>query len=239
MSTRVKRLTVQTVLVAALLGALPAVASAATLDISAPASVRSDQTYSLSVTGTTERKASVTVYEDSDTSRPCAATPLDEDARSTARLVFFQEAREGSFSYARDISPGFFTIVVEDSNFEDQFVDQRSPTSGQYKLCGYLLFTTGNNPPPDATDSQDITFVPARPDLTSTPNRTTEATRARFRFSGGSRFECRLDGAGFRSCSSPKRYRNLDVGRHVFRVRAVFPDGGRSGVRTFRWRITK
>jgi CSLREA domain-containing protein len=37
----------------------------------------------------------------------------------------------------------------------------------------------------------------------------------------GSRFQCSLDGGSFRSCKSPKRYRGLAPGKHVFRVRAI------------------
>ena len=41
----------------------------------------------------------------------------------------------------------------------------------------------------------------------------------------GSTFRCSLDKAAFRSCKSPKDYRNLDKGKHVFRVAAVDSSG--------------
>ena len=47
--------------------------------------------------------------------------------------------------------------------------------------------------------------------------------KARFRFSSsqpGSSFRCSLDGRAFKSCSSPKTFRNLTKGRHTFRVKA-------------------
>jgi len=34
------------------------------------------------------------------------------------------------------------------------------------------------------------------------------------------KFECRLDGAKWAGCKSPKTYKRLKVGKHTFRVRA-------------------
>jgi len=52
--------------------------------------------------------------------------------------------------------------------------------------------------------------------------------KATFRFKsvpGGSTFRCRLDKQKFKPCRSPKTYRGLKPGRHVFRVKAVNADG--------------
>lgn len=54
------------------------------------------------------------------------------------------------------------------------------------------------------------------------------ARTAKFRFvssDSGSRFECKLDNKPFRKCRSPKKYKKLKPGRHVFRVRAIDPAG--------------
>jgi hypothetical protein len=51
---------------------------------------------------------------------------------------------------------------------------------------------------------------------------------ARFRFTSsepGSAFRCRLGRQRFRACDSPKTYRHLKDGRHIFRVKAIGPEG--------------
>jgi CSLREA domain-containing protein len=49
-------------------------------------------------------------------------------------------------------------------------------------------------------------------------------TTVKFKFSSsekGSTFRCKLDRKAYRVCKSPKTYKNLKPGRHVFKVRAV------------------
>jgi CSLREA domain-containing protein len=64
--------------------------------------------------------------------------------------------------------------------------------------------------------------------IVKAPKGGTKRRTARFRFESdesGSTFQCKLDGKPFRSCKSPKKYRNLTHGRHVFMVRAIDPAG--------------
>jgi hypothetical protein len=42
---------------------------------------------------------------------------------------------------------------------------------------------------------------------------------------GLSRFECQLNGAGFKACTSPLTHNALSLGRHIFEVRAVDTSG--------------
>jgi len=55
-----------------------------------------------------------------------------------------------------------------------------------------------------------------------------QARSATFLFSSsveGSTFQCKLDKADFKPCSSPRSYKHLKPGHHTFRVRAVGPSG--------------
>jgi hypothetical protein len=56
------------------------------------------------------------------------------------------------------------------------------------------------------------------------PKKKTHATTAKFKFTStedGSKFECKLDRQKFKPCKSPKTYKKLKPGKHVFKVRAV------------------
>jgi hypothetical protein len=64
--------------------------------------------------------------------------------------------------------------------------------------------------------------------ITGAPKAKTHATTVKFRFSSdmpGSTFECKLDRKPFRSCRSPKEYKHLKPGKHVFKVRATDTQG--------------
>jgi CSLREA domain-containing protein len=89
-------------------------------------------------------------------------------------------------------------------------------------------------PPPDrgspgATgDGSAPDRKPPRTRVLKQPRRVLAGHFARFSFTSnepGSSFQCSLDGARFRSCSSPQRYRLSRLGKHLFRVRAVDPAG--------------
>jgi glucose/arabinose dehydrogenase/PKD repeat protein len=75
------------------------------------------------------------------------------------------------------------------------------------------------------------TYTPSGPPdttITSGPSGAVENSSAAFSFTSsepGSTFRCRLDGAAFSSCSSPKSYANLSDGPHTFRVRAIVAAG--------------
>jgi hypothetical protein len=61
--------------------------------------------------------------------------------------------------------------------------------------------------------------------IASGPKKTSTSTTAKLKFKAtnvkGAKFECKLDGAKWAKCSSPKIYKRLKVGKHAFRVRAV------------------
>ncbi len=77
--------------------------------------------------------------------------------------------------------------------------------------------------------------------LLSHPPKKSSSTTARFAFSASvvrSTFRCKLDGREFARCRSPRTYRNLAPGRHVFRVVAITPSGTVDPTpAVFRWRV--
>ncbi|HEU4600011.1 MAG TPA: hypothetical protein VFS26_09695, partial [Solirubrobacterales bacterium] len=65
--------------------------------------------------------------------------------------------------------------------------------------------------------------APPNTKIKSGPSGTTNREKATFRFSSteaGATFQCKLDRKPWRSCKSPKTYRNLKEGKHTFKVKA-------------------
>jgi hypothetical protein len=65
---------------------------------------------------------------------------------------------------------------------------------------------------------------------TTIVKKTIKGRTAKFRFvssEASSTFQCRLDMKKFNPCLSPKKYKRLKPGKHVFEVRAVDPAGNR------------
>lgn len=60
--------------------------------------------------------------------------------------------------------------------------------------------------------------------ITKGPKSKSISTTAKFKFKSneaGSSFECKLDKGKFKKCKSPKTYKKLKLGKHVFKVRAI------------------
>ncbi len=78
--------------------------------------------------------------------------------------------------------------------------------------------------------------------LKAGPKRKTSSDRAKFKFRSnepGSTFRCKLDRKRWKSCDSPQRYKNLDTGRHRFKVRATDKAGNTDkSPAKYRWRVT-
>lgn len=66
--------------------------------------------------------------------------------------------------------------------------------------------------------------VKAKVKITKGPKKSSTATTATFKFkatpAAGAKLECKLDGARWAKCKSPKTYKKLKPGKHTFRARA-------------------
>lgn len=96
-------------------------------------------------------------------------------------------------------------------------------------------------PPPPPPPPPELPKSKPTPKLTAHPAKLSRSARARFAFHVSvedARFACRIDARPYGACRSPRVYRRLEPGRHVFRVLAVDEDGRAvSKVRRFAWRI--
>jgi CSLREA domain-containing protein len=66
--------------------------------------------------------------------------------------------------------------------------------------------------------------TPPQTTITKGPPKKTHKTTVKFKFSSseaGSTFECKLDRKPFKKCRSPKTYKKLKPGKHLFKVRAI------------------
>jgi hypothetical protein len=129
--------------------------------------------------------------------------------------------------------PGSPTIDrgIVDSASEALDVDGEPRTIGEAPDTG----ADERDPLATTVDPIPVTVVGEQP-----PPKLTTMRRAEFIFGSsepGSHFECKLDHAPFRACSSPYEKR-VRLGRHEFQVRAVDPQGqaDRTPV-VFRWRV--
>ncbi len=79
---------------------------------------------------------------------------------------------------------------------------------------------------------------PPKPTITDAPIRPTVATSATFGFSGlAVAFECSIDDAAFRACSSPVTYKGLKVATHTFKVRGRDAAGDPGDAAQYSWEI--
>ncbi len=89
---------------------------------------------------------------------------------------------------------------------------------------------------------QPLEPIPPQTRIDRHPKKRTHSSTARFAFTSESdvSFRCKLDARPLGRCRSPRIYRNLDPGRHVFSVTAVAADGEMDPTpATFRWRVLR
>jgi hypothetical protein len=138
-----------------------------------------------------------------------------------------------SGEYSGDTTHAHSEVVMEwDVAVDDPGQEVRVPPV--FVPLAYLVA-----PPKAESTPSDATPAPTpsaakevHPRIIARPATRTHQRLARFRFAGGGRFECRLDGGPYRPCGAVFRHR-VATGVHVLRVR---PAGG-GPVTSFAWRV--
>jgi hypothetical protein len=117
-------------------------------------------------------------------------------------------------------------------NFTSAGGDAQAQSAASFSLAQVIAYPTPTvTPGPSAVPTPTVTPspTPAAADTTAPKTRLRKAKinqvkrRATFSFASGERgstFLCKLDKRKFKPCTSPKTYKKLERGKHVFRVKA-------------------
>lgn len=131
----------------------------------------------------------------------------------------------GTFPIANEsFSSGSSTAVGIRFNGSFPAVQQAQGTLS-FRIIGFFpaSCTSADVPWTATTSTPPRDTVAPQTTISSGPSGKTGAEKATFRFrssEAGSTFQCKLDAKPWSSCRSPKAYRNLKDGRHIFKVRA-------------------
>jgi large repetitive protein len=99
---------------------------------------------------------------------------------------------------------------------------------GSYTAFASQLGSDGVTTDYSAVVGFTVDTTPPATTILTGPQGTTSATSAQFTFTSsqaGSTFQCKLDAAGWSTCSSPQTVNSLALGTHTFSVRAIDPAG--------------
>jgi bacillolysin len=160
------------------------------------------------------------VYSCSDTSAPESAIlsgPAKGEVvtRRTVSFTFASSEPSSTFECSLDGAP----FIACSSPFTRVLADRR------HSFAVRAVDSSANADPTPAAVSFTVAAALPRTSLRSAAIDHDDG-RARFRFAGSAglaplRFRCKLDRGPYLPCRSPRTYRNLDPGRHLFRVRAI------------------
>jgi TolB protein len=138
--------------------------------------------------------------------------------------------------FTRDTTPTFaFTSTEAGSTFKCRldgaaFTSCASPKTYSPLAQGSHAFRVRATDSANNTDATPairnftVDTTPPNTTISSGPSGTIKTRSASFGFTAsesGSHFQCRLDAATFKACTSPKSYTGLVNGSHTFRVRAI------------------
>jgi Invasin, domain 3 len=163
--------------------------------------------------------------------------------------VEFGSSGDNEIGPTVDNGDGTYSAEVRSTTNPGTVTITATVTSVDPNLAAEASLTQSELPPPpdlprppatgDPTPNAPAGDPPSAPAVAPTvrigagPGGATRARKARFTFTaaGASRFECRLDGGRWSPCRSPKAFA-VKPGRHVFRVRAIAPDGAAGPIAT-------
>jgi len=171
-------------------------------------------------------------------------TPLiaDEvDTTITSGPDTLTGSTSATFTFTSTDPNSTFTCSLDGSPFAPCTSGQTysSLAYGNYNFQVHATDSLGNTDPTPANYNWTIAPVPDTT-ITSSPAALTNSTNANFTFTStvvGSTFECSLDNAAFKACTSPKSHSRLGAKNHNFKVRATAGGNTDPTPASFDWTI--
>jgi CSLREA domain-containing protein len=164
--------------------------------------------------GTADPEATVRVFSKATTATGELGAYLGKvtaDSGGKWQLIYLSPVAGGTFVAATQTNEEGGTSEVSDTASVPP-----DPPSGGGGNGG------GNNNDNNKGGKKDTT--PPDTKITKGPPKKTHKRKVTFKFTsteGKSTFQCKLDRKPFKACSSPKTYKKLIPGKHVFKVRAI------------------
>ncbi len=172
-----------------------------------------------------------TYVEDSSTPAPTfSETPTVLSGSTEATFAFSDTESPVSFECHLDAAP-FSTCASRQS--------YSSLSDGQHTFVVRAIDRL-NNVSPATSFTWTVDTAHPLVNVTDKPPLLTNRTSASFSFSATlapDRYECRLDGAAFATCVSPKLYTGLSDGSHTFSARTVSAGGTPSAATVYTWTV--
>jgi len=157
-------------------------------------------------------------HADQDTTPPdtqITAGPSTTSGSTSAQFAF--NAGEPGASFECRLDAGAWRACSSPSSYS-------ALAEGSHSFSVRAKDSAGNTDPTPATRSWTVDTTPPDSAIDTGPAGSTNDSTPTFGFSspdGSARFECRIDGGGWSSCSSPHTLPALPDGAHSFEVRAV------------------
>jgi hypothetical protein len=173
------------------------------------------------------------------------------DTNITAEPSNPTNSASGSFSF-NGSDPGGSGVASFECNLDGAgFTTCTSPKSysgladGSHTFQVQAVDNAGNRDASPASFTWLIDTVKPDTNITAQPSNPTNSASGSFSFNGSepggcgvASFECKLDGAGFTTCTSPKSYSGLADGSHTFQVRAIDAAGNTDATpASFSWLV--
>jgi hypothetical protein len=176
-------------------------------------------------------------------SRTFTVDTIAPDTTITSAPPVFSSLSSATFSFTSSESPSTFACKLDAGAYVACTSPQSytSLSSGVHTFAVRATDTAGNTDATPATYNWTPGGPPPDTSITANPTNPSTSSAASFSFTSTATpatFECKLDGAAFAACTSPRSLTGLTDGSHTFQVRSTDAEGSTDGTpASYTWAV--